>query len=212
MYVPLHYSENDPQFIKGFVRQHSFGLLVTWDGKRPLATQLLFSLKESGSDTVLLGHVARSNPQWKSFDQTPEALAVFEGPHAYVSAAWYSIRSVPTWNYVTVQMYGRPEIIEDEEQLYSLLKDLVDVQESSKPEQGRYRLESLPKNLVEDKIRGLVGFSLTVSKMECAAKLSQNLIAKDYDNVITKLKGRGDPNSIRIAELMESRRETLKGK
>jgi predicted FMN-binding regulatory protein PaiB len=79
MYVPRHFVEADQSFIRDFVRKYNFGLLVTWNGRRPLATQLLFSLKESGSDAVLLGHMARSNPQWRTFEQTPEALAVFEG-------------------------------------------------------------------------------------------------------------------------------------
>ena len=71
MYIPPHFAESDPTYIKAFVRKHGFGLLVTWDGARPLATQLLFHLVESERDTFLFGHLARSNPQWKSFEHTP---------------------------------------------------------------------------------------------------------------------------------------------
>jgi transcriptional regulator len=212
MYVPRHFVEADQSFIRDFVRKHNFGLLVTWDGSRPLATQLLFSLRELGSEALLFGHMARSNPQWRTFEQTPEALAVFEGPHAYVSAAWYSIQSAPTWNYVTVQMYGKARLIEDKDELYHLLKDLVDTQEEGTPEGQRYRLESMPRDLMESMMNSLVGFTLTVVKTECAAKLSQNRNAKDYETIISKLTERGDPSSCEVAELMKSRRDGFQRK
>jgi transcriptional regulator len=206
MYVPPHFAESDQTFIKDFVRKHSFGLLVTWDGKRPLATQLLFNPIESGSDILLFGHLSRSNPQWKTFEQTPEALAVLEGPHAYISAGWYSIHSAPTWNYVTVQMYGIPQVVENNDEVYRLLRDLVDFQEQSTPEGERYRIESMPKDLLDNMVKAVVGFTIKVTKVECVAKLSQNRNARDYENIITKLKAQGDSNARAIAELMESRR------
>jgi transcriptional regulator len=208
VYVPSDFTESDQAFIRDFVRGHSFGLLVTWEGKRPLATQLLFNPVESGSDILLFGHLSRSNPQWKTFEQTPEALVVFEGPHAYISAGWYSIPSAPTWNYVTVQMYGTPQVVENNDEVYRLLRDLVDFQEQSTPERERYRIESMPKDLVDNMVKAVVGFTIRVTKVECATKLSQNRSPTDYENIITKLKARGDCNSKAIAELMESRRET----
>ncbi len=212
MYVPRHFVEADRSFIRDFVRKHNFGLLVTWDGSRPVATQLLFSLRELGSDTLLFGHMARSNPQWRTFEQTPEALVVFEGPHAYVSAAWYSVASAPTWNYVTVQMYGTARLVEDKDELHQLLKHLVDTQEEGTPEGQRYRLESMPKDSLENMMNALVGFTLTVVKTECAVKLSQNRNAKDYETIISKLTERGDPSSCKIAELMKARRDSLQNR
>jgi transcriptional regulator len=171
-----------------------------------LATQLLFNPIESESDILLFGHLSRSNPQWKTFEQTPEALAVLEGPHAYISAEWYSIHSAPTWNYVTVQMYGTPRVVDNNDEVYRLLRDLVDFQEQSTPEQARYRIESMPKDLLDNMVKAVVGFTIKVTKVECAVKLSQNRNARDYENIITKLKAQGDSNSRAIAELMESRR------
>ena len=92
MYVPRHFVEADEGYITDFVRKHAFGTLVSWDGQRPVASQLLFNLiGNAGSEKVLFGHMARSNPQWKSFSETQEVLAIFQGPHAYISAAWYSM-------------------------------------------------------------------------------------------------------------------------
>ena len=163
---------------------------------------------KSDSGSFLFGHLARSNPQWRTFEETPEVLAVFEGPHAYVSAGWYSIHSAPTWNYITVQMYGTLRIVEDGAELYGLLKDLVNAQEEGTPEGERYRLESMPKDVLENMMNALVGFTIKVTRSECAAKLSQNRSSKDYENIIRKLKARGDGDSIAIAEEMISRQNS----
>jgi transcriptional regulator len=109
-------------------------------------------------------------------------------------------------------MYGRVRLIEDKDELYHLLKDLVDTQEEGTPEGQRYRLESMPKDLLESMMNALVGFALTVVKTECAAKLSQNRNTKDYETIISKLTERGDPRSCEVAELMKSRRNSLQGK
>ena len=131
---------------------------------------------------------------------------VLEGPHAYISAGWYSIQSAPTWNYVTVQMYGIPQMVKNNDEVYRLLKDLVNFQEQNIPERERYRIESMPKDLLDNMVKAVVGFTIKVTKVECAAKLSQNRNARDYDNIITKLRAQGDFNSRAIAQLMESRR------
>ncbi len=211
MYIPRHFVELDQSYIRAFVRKHNFGLLVTWDGERPLATQLVFNLIESGTDLMLFGHLARSNPQWRTFEKTSEVLSVFEGPHAYVSAAWYSIQSAPTWNYVTVQVYGKAQIVEDKTELFELLRDLVDEQEESTPEAERYHLEAMPKGMAEDMMNSLIGFKIKVARIECAAKLSQNRNQKDYENIIEKLRTRNDADSIGVAEEMTTRRK-LSGK
>ena len=205
MYVPRHFTESDQSFIKDFVRRNGFGLLVTWDGERPLATQLLFHLVESGSDILLFGHLSRANPQRMTLEQTSDALVVFQGPHAYVSARWYSAPSAPTWNYVTVQMYGEPHVVKDHERLYELLRELVELQEQGTPEAERFRIESMPKNLLQNMMDSITGFTIKVTRTECAAKLSQNRDAKDCANIVAKLRQRGDANSTAIAELMESR-------
>ena len=211
MYIPRHFVEPDQSYIKDFVRKHSFGLLVTWDGQRPLATQLVFNLIESDSNLVLFGHLARSNPQWKTFDKNAEVLSVFEGPHTYVSAAWYSVQSAPTWNYITVQAYGIAQIVEDKTELFGLLRDLVDKQEESTPAAERYHIEAMPKRMAEDMMSSLVGFRINVTRIECAAKLSQNRNQGDYSNIIGKLRTRNDSDSIAIAEEMD-RRGRLGGK
>ena len=210
MYIPHDFVEQDPVYIRDFIRTHSFGTIVTWDGNRPIATRLLFNIVERPLPELLLfGHIARSNAQWKTFSPPKEVLAIFEGPHTYVSAGWYSIKSAPTWNYIAVHAYGIPEIVDDKTELYELLRDLVNSQEQHVPEDKRYRIESLPKELLESMMNAIVGFKMKVSTLECAAKLSQNRSSKDYDNIISKLKERRDSDSNEIALEMERRKNRL---
>lgn len=209
MYVPGHFVENDPDRIRELIRRHAFGTLVTWDGQRPVATHLLMRLQETPSAVAqgltLVGHMARANPQWKSFDPAAEVLAIFQGPHAYVSASWYSIQSAPTWNYVTAHVYGTPVVVSDRAELYQLLKALVDSQEEASPGNERYHLESMPDGLLQDMLGAIVGFKIDVTRVECAVKLSQNRSERDHARIISKLKQRGDPDSLSVARAMEKR-------
>ena len=76
-------------------------------------------------NSYLYGHFARPNPQWKDIENQ-KVLAVFQGPHCYISPSWYETnRAVPTWNYVTVHVYGEVELLEDEQELMDSLHDLV---------------------------------------------------------------------------------------
>ena len=133
-------------------------------------------------------------------------MAVFGGPHTYVSAGWYSIKSAPTWNYINVHVYGLPRIIDNHEELYHLLKRLVDRQEQHNSEGTKYRIESLPKDILESTMGSIIGFEIKVTKVEAAAKLSQNRSPRDYQNIIDRLNERGDHDSIEVAKEMALRR------
>ena len=103
MYVPSHFAESDPATLHDFIERYSFGLLVSQVDAVPFATHLPFLLdRTAGPHGMLIGHMARANPHWESLrDQT--ALAVFSGPHAYISPTWYAAANVvPTWNYTAV--------------------------------------------------------------------------------------------------------------
>src|SRR5438477_3101686 len=114
MYVPPHFAESDPAALHAFVERHSFGLLVSQVGGVPFATHLPLLLdRAAGPHGTLVGHVARANPHWRHLaGQT--TLAVFAGPHAYISPSWYQAENmVPTWNYTAVHATGPVEVVED---------------------------------------------------------------------------------------------------
>ncbi len=155
---------------------------------------------EEGDGLAIYGHMSRANPQWKTFG-TQEALLIFQGPHAYISARWYNHVNVPTWNYTIVHVYGTLREVQGEE-LHSLLSRLVKKHEPD----SAYRLETLPQDFVEKEIKGVVGFAMHVTEIEAAWKLSQNRNDEDHANVIRELERRDDAYSQQIAESMRRQR------
>src|ERR1051325_4993135 len=121
MYIPNSFREDDPALLHELIRQYNFGILVTQhdsssssgQGVSPFAAHLPFLVDaKRGPHGTLVAHMARANPQWRDFADGREALAIFQGPHAYISPSWYDEPvSVPTWNYAVVHAYGTPRII-----------------------------------------------------------------------------------------------------
>src|SRR5262245_64593111 len=134
MYVPAHFEQDDPATLHDFIDQHPFGLLISLHDGRPMATHLPFLLDRSdAAHGALRGHVARANPQWRQIIGQ-EVLAIFNGPHAFISPSWYQAEKVvPTWNYVAVHAYGRVELIEDSDSLVALVHRLTRVFEKGRP-------------------------------------------------------------------------------
>jgi transcriptional regulator len=207
MYIPRSFEETDQDLVRAFLRQRGFATLVSIDGNRPVATHLLLESRTLDDGRLALcGHMARANPQWETFREASEVLAIFQGPHSYVSAAWYSVPSAPTWNYTSVHAYGVPRIIEDRGELFALLKRLVDSQEGRYPSGERYTIESLSDDILLRMMNGIVGFEIVVSRTEAAAKMSQNRSEKDYQNIIDKLNAQEDTGSRAVAAEMERRK------
>lgn len=198
MYTPKYFKNNDYNTIKDFIKHNGFGILITQSGQKMLATHIPMEL--SPDETKLLGHISRANPQWKNFAAQEEVMAIFPGPHAYISSSWYDHENVPTWNYIAVHVYGKIQIMEGE-QLYESLKHLVDKYESNSAEP--VSIEKMSPEYVRKSIQGLVGFEITISAIEGARKLSQNRDKKNYENIIHELEIRDDHGSKEIAAEMK---------
>jgi transcriptional regulator len=143
MYLPAAFAETDLTKLHDFIERHSFGLLVSQVEGLPFATHLPFLLERtSGPHGSLVCHIARANPQWQQANgQT--ALAIFTGPHAYISPTWYEAEQVvPTWNYAAVHVYGRFEVIENERVLLKIVQEMVAVYERSMPRPWSFEADS----------------------------------------------------------------------
>jgi transcriptional regulator len=198
MYVPKQFRNNDASTINDFIRHHGFGILVSLSDNKMIATHIPLEL--SADETKLTGHIARANPQWRSFSNNTEVMIIFPGPHAYVSSSWYDHENVPTWNYISIHVYGKIKIIEGE-QLYSALTQLVNKYE--KTSQYPVSVEKMSPEYVRQQIKGLVGFEIDITSIEAAYKLSQNRDKKNYLNVINELEKRGDHDSKSVASEMK---------
>ena len=201
MYIPHYYKNEDLEEVKAFIQQNSFAILVNQTDGKPWATHLPLELSENEKGEVLLvGHLAKANPQWKSFDSGADVLAIFNGPHSYVSSSWYKKEEVPTWNYIAVHVYGKIKI-QDQEALYQSLSELVDKYE--KDSANPISVDRLSKKTMRQ-IRGVVGFEIKISEIQAAYKLSQGR-PEDHERIINELEERNTHGSAAVAEEMKKR-------
>ena len=202
MFIPKYYREEDIQTILAFIRENEFATLVTYDGEKPVASHLLVEVTATDENIIIFGHMSRANPMWKTLDPNREALVIFQGPHTYISATWYNHVNVPTWNYVSVHAYGKPELVTDHDEVYALLSRLVKRHEGA----SDYRMETLPQDFAEKEMKGVVAFKIEVARFEAAYKLSQNRNDEDHQNIIIELERRADDLSTGVAQAMRERR------
>jgi transcriptional regulator len=205
MYLPRLFHEQDPQRLFAFMRRHSFATLVTVEDGVPFASHLpvLVEPGPEGTQGRLLAHMARANPQWRSFSQERDVLVIFQGPHTYVSPSWYLTEpNVPTWNYAVVHAYGRPRLIEAPEECLRILRESVSTYESGfeKPwtleQVGDYARKLLP---------GIAAFELRLSRIEGKFKLNQNRAPEDRRAVMERLERSEDPEQRAVGMLMRER-------
>ncbi len=203
MYVPKHFDPADLAWCHALMARESFALLVTTGGDGlPFATHLPLLLDaDRGTRGTIVGHLARANPHARLLAEGRPTLAVFQGPHAYVSPGWYANHpSVPTWNYVAVHATGRPSLIEEPARVTALLARMVATYEAGRAEPWRF--DSLTEEYVAGMIRAIVAFELPIERLEGMAKLSQNRPAEDQAGAIRGLEATADPLARATAALM----------
>ena len=204
MYLPSHFKEEHQDKLTAFIRQHSFGVLVSMHEHRPFASHLPFLHEpdESGRGK-LLGHMAQANPQWRSLTDGQEVLIVFQGPYAYVSPTWYDAPGVPTWNYAVVHVRGIARLIEGKSDLWRLLQQMTEHYEAAFERPWQPRLSETERGRLLDMI---VGFEIAITDIQGKFKLSQNRSPQIRANVIHHLRASASPDDAAVAALMEQAR------
>jgi transcriptional regulator len=202
MYVHKYYREENRAKILEFLRQNDFATLVAFDGEKPVASHLLMEVMEQGEKLLVNGHMSKANYLWKMLDKNPEVLVIFQGPHTYISPTWYNHVNVPTWNYQSVHMYGKPQVITNKSASYGILKRLMDRYEPSGPS----AMDALPKDFVEKEMKGIVAFQIEVTNLEASYKLSQNRDDESFQNIVNQLEKRTDDLAHGVAAAMRQNR------
>ena len=199
MYVPQHFEQTDRTRLFDFIEQHSFGLLVsTLDGQQFASHLPLLVERHSGTSGALVGHMARANPQWTMTQR--DVLAIFSGPHAYISPTWYEAADVvPTWNYAAVHVYGSFAIEDDPAATRQILRDYVAFYERSLPRPWTLDEAS---GYVEKMTRAVVAFRVAIERIEGKWKLNQNHPRERRDKVARVLAAKADENARAVAALM----------
>jgi len=200
MYIPDQYKNENQTEIRNFLREHSFGILVNQLDGQLWATHIPLELEVNGNGKeVLQGHLSKENPQWKSFETDNKVLAIFSGPHAYISSSWYDHENVPTWNYIAVHIYGTVKILEEAAVIQSL-KTLVNKYEATS--ENPVRVEDLSRKTMLQ-ARGIVGFEIEIDDIQAVKKMSQNRDEKNYNNIISELEKTGNPDAAEVAKIMK---------
>lgn len=199
MYIPAAFRVDDVGTLHAFMKRHSFATLVT-TGEEPFATHLpLLVDAERGLHGTLVGHFARPNPHWQLSHALHTSVAMFHGPHAYVSPSWYrsGAPAVPTWNYAAVHAWGKLSVITDPAAVAAVLERTVAEYESALSSPWK---NTMPAEVTDKLIRSVVAFHMRIERLEGKFKLGQNRAIVDQVGAIEALEASGEPESVSLAQ------------
>jgi transcriptional regulator len=201
MYVPPLFKEDRIDVLHDAIRRTGLATLVslTPDGLIASHVPMLLDTEPAPYGT-LIGHLARPNPQARG--SIGEALAIFQGPEAYITPSWYETKRqsgkvVPTWNYVAIHAYGPVEFFHERERLRDVVTRLTERQEAHRTEP--WAVTDAPADFIEGMLNGIVGFVLPITRIDGKWKMSQNRPAEDRSGVVAGLVAEGRED---VAELI----------
>lgn len=191
MYTPKHHKETDLKVLHRLIMSHPLGTWITRSNEELVANHIPFLLNSTlGDNGTLVGHVARANPVWKSILPEENTLVIFQGAENYITPSWYPSKqehgkTVPTWNYAVVHVYGRPRIIEDKAWLLNHLNELTD--EHEKKQEAPWAVDDAPEEFIARLLKGIIGIEIPIDRLEGKWKVSQNKNNPDKHGVVNGL-------------------------
>jgi transcriptional regulator len=211
VYIPPHFNEERIDVLHQLIRDHGLATLVTYGSSGLIASHVPLVLATSDPADpaapygTLRGHLSRANQQWRDYSPDVPALAIFAGPQHYITPSWYPAKTehgkvVPTWNYIVVHAYGRLETYEDRESLLANVEALTTHHEASRP--APWKVSDAPASYIDAQLKGIIGISLRIDRLEGKWKISQNRSAADQASVAAALHEAGTDTSLAMAETM----------
>ncbi len=206
MYEPSPHRQDDLSAQHALIRSHPLGLLISHGAQGLEANAIPFLVDPAASPLgTLQAHMARANSQWRALREADEALVIFQGADHYITPSWYATkretgRVVPTWNYVMVQVRGRPRVIEDAGGRRAQIEALTRSQEGGRAAPGA--VGDAPEAFIDAQIRAIVGLEIDIAHVAGKWKASQNRPAADRAGVIAGLEAMGDEASSTMASIV----------
>ena len=211
MYQPPHFREARLDVLHALIASHPLGLLITAGpgGLQANNVPFLIDAKASGHGT-LRAHLARANPQAQELAAVTECLVVFQGPQHYISPSLYATKQetgkvVPTWNYITVQAYGVPRVVDDAGWLRQQIDDLTRHQERAR--EAPWHVADAPESFIAAQVKGIIGIEIPIARLDGKWKVSQSRPAVDQQGVASGLRGLG-ADADAMAEAVTARGRT----
>jgi transcriptional regulator len=202
MYKLPYFTEEDKDKVIAFMKENSFAVITGFGEQYPVATHIPLSVEimEDGR-LFFYGHLMKNTDHHRAFEKNDKVLVIFNGPHTYISASWYSNpQSASTWNYQTVHAKGKIKFT-DEEGTYRAIEAITNKYEGTDTAAAFHQM---PKEYIMKMIKAIVGFSVEVESLDNVFKLSQNHSADNRKSIVEHLQQRGDPHSAAIAKEMEN--------
>jgi transcriptional regulator len=207
MYQPALFREDRVEEQHALIRAHPLGLLVTAGPGGLMANPIPFLVdSDVPPHGMLRCHVARANPQWRELGASGECLVVFQGPQTYVTPSWYATKRetgkvVPTWNYATVHVWGKPRVVDDETWLRRQIADLTAQQEGARA--APWQVGDAPEPFVAAQVKGIIGIEIEIVRTEGKWKVSQNRPEADRAGVVEGLRQEGPAGETMAAIVAE---------
>lgn len=204
MYLPKHFSQAEEVRVRTLIQQNGFATILSFPkNERPFINHLpiIFSSTD-GEEKILIGHIAKRNPQWTHFQENSDCTMIISGGHTYITPRWYkSGRDVPTWNYAVAHLHGKIELVEAFDEQVEILKQLTTHFEKQSSIPWEFEL---PDDLQDETslTSSIISFRFHIEKIDAKFKLSQNRSKEDRDGVIEGLSERSDDMSKSVREMM----------
>jgi transcriptional regulator len=209
VYLPTQFNETRIDVMRALMHARPLCTLVTTVESGLVANQLpVQTLDEPAPFGSIRGHIARANPLWREYRSGTQALAIFQGPHVYISPSFYPSKAtsgevVPTWDYAVVHATGTLRFIEDREWLRSFVAGLTRVHEM--PRDQPWEIEDAPAVYIDKMLGLIVGFEFSIESLSGKWKVSQNRTHVDRQGVMRNLQEAADADSREIADMLASR-------
>jgi transcriptional regulator len=206
LYLPAHFHEFRNDVMRALMRAHPLSTLVAQCDSGLVANHVpLQTLDEPGPLGCLRGHIARANPLWRDYRSESQALAIFQGPQAYVSPSFYPSKAkngevVPTWNYAVVHASGTLQFIEDTNWLREFVAGLTSTFET--PRAAPWKIDDAPAAYIDKNLKMIVGFEFSITSLQGKWKMSQNRTLSDREGVRRNLESAADAESQGVAAVL----------
>ena len=208
MYKLPHFTEKDTDKVIAFMKENAFAIITGWGEQYPVATHIPLEVVVEANDKIILcGHIMKNSDHHKAFVKNSNVLAIFNGPHCYVSASWYNNpQSASTWNYMTVHAKGNI-VFTNDTGTYAAIKAVTNKYEGTTTAAA---FDAMSKEYIDQMLKAIIGFTIEIEKLDNVFKLSQNKSESEQINIIEQLKKTTDGDSINVALEMEKRIGTNK--
>lgn len=208
MYTPKHFAETRVEVLHELIRTHPFGALIVLSSNGLDANHIPFEIDPHPAPFgTLRGHVARANPVWHDHSQEIDTLVIFQGPHAYISPAWYETKKetgkvVPTWNYAVVHALGPLRAIDDRTWVRAFVERFTDHHEAQRADP--WKVSDAPADFIDSMTAAIVGIEVPIVQLTGKWKVSQNRPQKDRAGVVDGLMQQPSDTSTAMAKLVQS--------